>query len=46
VSEFGERNEEQIARELVEELRRLRMEDVLIQTLITISSIGYRRVGL
>jgi hypothetical protein len=46
VSEFGEQSEEQVARELVEELRRLRMEDVLIQTLITISSIGYRRLGL
>ena len=32
--------------ELAEELRRLRVEDVVIQTLITISSIGYRRLGL
>ncbi len=39
-------NEEELARELAEELRRLRIEDVLIQTLITISSIGYRRLGL
>jgi hypothetical protein len=39
-------SEEQLARELAEELRRLRIEDVLIQTLITISSIGYRRLGL
>ena len=39
-------NEEEVARELAEELRRLRIEDVLIQTLITISSIGYRRLGL
>jgi hypothetical protein len=39
-------NEEQLARELAEELRRLKIEDVLIQTLITISSIGYRRLGL
>jgi hypothetical protein len=46
VSEPEELNEEQIARELAEELRRLRIEDVLIQTLITISSIGYRRLGL
>ena len=38
--------EEQLARELAEELSRLRIEDVLIQTLITISSIGYRRLGL
>jgi hypothetical protein len=46
VSEHESRDEEQIARELAEELRRLRIEDVLIQTLITISSIGYRRLGL
>ena len=39
-------NEEQVARELADELRRLRIEDALIQTLITISSIGYRRLGL
>ena len=39
-------NEEEVARELAEQLRRLRIEDVLIQTLITISSIGYRRLGL
>ena len=38
--------EERLARELAEELSRLRIEDVLIQTLITISSIGYRRLGL
>ena len=44
MSEHG--NEEELARELAEELRRLRIEDVLIQTLITISSIGYRRLGL
>jgi hypothetical protein len=39
-------SEEQVARELADELRRLRIEDALIQTLITISSIGYRRLGL
>ena len=39
-------NQEELARELAEELRRLRIEDVLIQTLVTISSIGYRRLGL
>ena len=38
--------EEQLARVLAEELSRLRIEDVLIQTLITISSVGYRRLGL
>jgi hypothetical protein len=45
VSDF-EHDEDQIAGQLAEELRRLRIEDVLIQTLITISSIGYRRLGL
>jgi hypothetical protein len=39
-------DQEQLARELAEELRRLRVEDVLVQSLITISSIGYRRLGL
>jgi hypothetical protein len=39
-------NDEELAQQLAEELRRLRIEDVLIQTLITISSIGYRRLGL
>jgi hypothetical protein len=39
-------DEEQLAQQLAEELRRLRVEDVVIQTLITISSIGYRRLGL
>jgi hypothetical protein len=39
-------DEEHLAQQLAEELRRLRIEDVLIQTLITISSIGYRRLGL
>jgi hypothetical protein len=38
--------EEQVAQQLAEELRRRRIEDVLIQALITISSIGYRRLGL
>jgi hypothetical protein len=37
---------EQLAQQLAEELRRLRVEDVVIQSLITISSIGYRRLGL
>ena len=39
-------DEEQLAQQLAEELRRLRIEDVLIQTLIMISSVGYRRLGL
>jgi hypothetical protein len=39
-------DEEILAQELAEELRRVRIEDVLIQTLVTVSSIGYRRLGL
>jgi hypothetical protein len=35
-----------LARELAEELRKLRVEDVLVNTLIQVSSIGYRRLGL
>lgn len=42
----SERSDDELARELAEEFRRLRVEDVLIQTLVTISSIGYRRLGL
>jgi hypothetical protein len=42
----SEPSEEELARELAEELRRLRVEDVLIQSLVSISSIGYRRLGL
>lgn len=41
-----EREQERLAAELAEELRRLRVEDVLVNTLLTISSIGYRRLGL
>jgi hypothetical protein len=39
-------SEEQLARELAEELRRLKVEDVLVSVLVQISSIGYRRLGL
>jgi hypothetical protein len=38
--------DDRLAHELAEELRRLRVEDVLIQTLVTVSSIAYRRLGL
>lgn len=37
---------ERLAQELAEEFRKLRVEDLLIQTLVTVSSIGYRRLGL
>jgi len=38
--------QERLARELAEELRKLRVEDILINTLMHVSSIGYRRLGL
>ena len=41
-----ELEQEAIARELAEELRKLRVEDVLVNTLVHVSSIGYRRLGL
>jgi hypothetical protein len=41
-----ELQEEQLARELAEELRKLRVEDVLVNTLVHVSTIGYRRLGL
>ncbi len=38
--------QERLARELADELRKLKVEDVVLNTLVTISSIGYRRLGL
>ena len=37
---------EEVARQLAEELRQLKVEDVLVSVLIQISAIGYRRLGL
>lgn len=42
----AEQSQDAIARELAEELRKLRVEDVLVNTLVHVSSIGYRRLGL
>jgi hypothetical protein len=42
----SEHEEERVAQELAEELRKLRVEDVLVSTLVQVSSIGYRRLGL
>jgi hypothetical protein len=41
-----ELEQEQLARELAEELRKLRVQDVLVNTLVHVSTIGYRRLGL
>jgi hypothetical protein len=39
-------SEEEVARRLAEELRNLKVEDIVVSVLIQISSIGYRRLGL
>jgi hypothetical protein len=39
-------DEERLARELAAQLEQLRVEDVLVQTLVTVSSIGYGCLGL
>lgn len=46
MSEPERPSEEEVARDLAEELGKLRVESVLIGALIQISSIGYRRLGL
>ena len=38
--------QERLVRELAEELQKIRIEDLLLQMLMTVSSIGYRRLGL
>jgi hypothetical protein len=38
-------NEEQLIEELQTELRRLRVADLLLQTLYTVSSLGYHRLS-
>jgi hypothetical protein len=37
--------DERLVEQLEEELRKLRISDVLVQTVVTISSLGYRRLG-
>jgi hypothetical protein len=39
-------DEARLAEQLAEELAKLRVEDVLVGTLIQVSSIGYRKLGL
>jgi hypothetical protein len=43
---LSEEEQERLAQELADELRKLSVEDVLVNTLIQVSSIGYRRLGL
>jgi hypothetical protein len=37
--------DERLVEQVEEELRKLRISDVLVQTVVTISSLGYRRLG-
>jgi hypothetical protein len=37
--------DEQVLKQLEEELKRVKVSDLLVQTLYTVSSIGYRRLG-
>ena len=39
-------DEEQLRERLDEELRKLRIQDVLVQTTFTLASLGFRRLGL
>jgi hypothetical protein len=39
-------DQERLAEELAEQLRNLKVEDVVVSALVQISSIGYRRLGL
>jgi len=41
----GDVSQEELARQLADELRKLRVEDVLVNALVQVSSIGYRRLG-
>ncbi len=43
---LSEEEQQRLAQDLAEELRKLSVEDVLVNTLIQVSSIGYRRLGL
>ena len=37
--------ERRLAEQLAEALKEIRIEDVLVQTLVTVSQVGYRRLG-
>jgi hypothetical protein len=38
-------NDEQLLRQLEEELKKLKVADLLVQTLYTVSSLGYRKLS-
>jgi hypothetical protein len=45
VAEPGQPSEEEVAARLEEELKRLRVSDLLVQTLYTVSSLGYQKLA-
>ena len=45
MSDLPSEEQARLAAELAEELRKLRVEDVLVNTLMHVSQIGYRRLG-
>jgi predicted nucleic acid-binding protein len=40
-----EQNDEQLIRQLEEELKQIKVGDLLVQTLYTVSSVGYRKLS-
>jgi predicted nucleic acid-binding protein len=45
VTEGGTPSDEQLVQQLEEELKKLKVSDLLVQTLYTVSSLGYRRLS-
>jgi hypothetical protein len=45
VTEGGKPSDEELLKQLEEELKTLRVSDVLVRTLYTVSSLGYRRLS-
>jgi hypothetical protein len=45
VSEGGPPSDDELLQQLEEELKALKVSDVLVQTLYTVSSLGYRRLS-
>jgi hypothetical protein len=45
VSEPPQPTDEQLVQELEEELKKLKVSDLLVQTLYTVSSLGYRKLS-
>ena len=45
MTEGGKPSDEELLKQFEEELKTLRVSDVLVQTLYTVSSLGYRRLS-